>query len=281
MKARAESENVSPTAYATGAFWYRHGLSHRGLLLPQSERAGRSFSVLRALVRLFGGGSLTAMMLARHKGLDAVLARAIDDGRVGQVIELAAGLSPRGWRFTQKYGDRVDYIETDLPKMVALKDRLLSQSSLYGPRHRVVAVDALAASGANSLAALADTLDRSQGLAIVTEGLMSYLDHDAARGVWRRIAEVLKRFPHGVYLSDMYLRRDRHGLGMLLFRSAIQRSVRGRMFVHFESGEEAVSKLAAAGFGTVTLHEPRNIPETRELGTTPGGDRVRVLEATV
>ncbi len=281
MKARAESENVSPTAYATGAFWYRHGLSHKGLLLPQSARAGRGFHVLRGLVRLFGGGSLTAMMLARHKGIDAVLSRAIDAGRVQQVIELAAGLSPRGWRFTQKYGDRIDYIETDLPKMVALKDRLLSQSKLYGPRHRVVTVDALSESGPNSLAALADTLDSSKGVAIVTEGLMSYLDPDAARGVWRRIADVLKRFPYGVYLSDMYLRRDRHGIGMLLFRSAIQRSVRGRMFVHFETPDEAVSKLAAAGFRSVTLHEPRAIAETRELGETPGGDRVRVLEAIV
>src|SRR5581483_3386304 len=133
MSERAESENVSPTAYATGAFWYRHGLSHKGLLLPQSARAGRSFRVLRGLVRLLGGGSLTAMMLARHKGIDEVLARAIDAGKVGQVVELAAGLSPRGWRFTQKYGGRIDYIETDLPKMVALKDRLLSQSSLYRP----------------------------------------------------------------------------------------------------------------------------------------------------
>src|SRR5581483_7603561 len=100
--------------------------------------------------------------------------------------------------------------------------RLLSQSSLYGPRHRVVTVNALSESGPDSLAALVATLDPGKGLAIVTEGLMSYLDPDAARGVWRRIAEALKRFPHGVYLSDMYLRRDRHGIGMLLFRSAIQ-----------------------------------------------------------
>ncbi|HZP12949.1 MAG TPA: class I SAM-dependent methyltransferase [Nevskiaceae bacterium] len=281
MSGRAESENVSPTAYATGAFWYRHGLSHKGLLLPQSARAGRSFSVLRGLVRLFGGGSFTALMLARHKGIDAVLARAIDAGKVGQVVELAAGLSPRGWRFTQKYGDRIEYVETDLPKMVALKERLLAKSKLHGPRHRVVAVNALSDSGPDSLAALAATLDPGKGLAIVTEGLMSYLDPDAARGVWQRIAEVLKRFPHGVYLSDMYLRRDRHGLGALLFRAAIQRAVRGRMFVHFETPDEAVAKLTAAGFASVTLHEPRTIPETRELGETRGGDRVRVLEATV
>jgi O-methyltransferase involved in polyketide biosynthesis len=276
---RAASENVSPTAYATGQFWYRHGLSHPGLLPPETERAGRNFGVLMKMVRLLGGGSLQAMMLARHKGIDAMLSRAIDAGKVGHVIELAAGLSPRGWRFTQKYGARIDYIETDLPRMVALKDRLLSTSKLYGPRHRVVTVNALAESGADSLSALADTLDRSQGLAIVTEGLMSYLDPDAAAGVWRRIADVLKRFPHGVYLSDTYLRRDRHGVGMMLFRSAIQRSVRGRMFVHFETPDEAVAKLTAAGFKSVTLHEPRNIPETAELGIQRGGDRVRVLEA--
>ncbi len=279
MKDRAESENVSPTAYATGYFWYRHGLSHEGLLIPEGRRADRGFRFLIRLVRMLSGVNIDAMMLARHKGIDAMLSRDIASGKVTQVIELAAGLSPRGWRITKKFGGKVNYVETDLPRMAALKHRLLGAAKLYGPKHRVVTVNALKSKGKDSLEALAASLDPKAGVAIITEGLMSYLDPASAEGLWRRIAAVLQGFPYGVYLSDMYLRQDRYGLGMQLFRSFIQRRVRGRMHVHFQTSEEAVEKLTALGFGHVTLHEPRSIPETRELGSVPGGDRVRVLEA--
>jgi O-methyltransferase involved in polyketide biosynthesis len=278
MKERAESENVSPTAFATGYFWYRHGLSHEGLLIPEGRKADRRFGYLIRIIRMMSGVSLDAMMLARHKGIDAMLMRDIDAGKVTQVIELAAGLSPRGWRFTQKYGDRIHYVETDLPRMVELKERLLKKAKLHGQRHRVVTVDILAQSGPNSLGAIADTLDRKAGLAIVSEGLFSYLDPDSARAAWTRIAQTLRSFDYGVYFSDMYLRPHRAGFGLSLFRAAIQRTVRGRMHTHFDSIEEAMRTLRELGFATVHLHETHSIPATAELARTPGGERVHVLE---
>ncbi len=59
--------------------------------------------------------------------------------------------------------------------MVALKQRLLADGGLLTPGHSVVALDALADSGPQSLAALAKTLDPKVGTAIVTEGLMNAL----------------------------------------------------------------------------------------------------------
>jgi len=279
MKERADSEKVSPTAYATGYFWYRHGLSHEGLLAPEGRKLDRRFGYLMRAVKLVSGMSIEALMLARHKGIDAVLSRHIDSGKVTQVIELAAGLSARGWRFSERYGKKIAYVETDLPHMVELKRGMLDKAGLNGPRHRVVTVNALLDRGPGSLHELAQSLDRKAGLAIVTEGLMSYLDPRTARGVWRRIARTLSDFPTGVYLSDTYVRSDRYGLGGALFRGVIQRFVRGRMHVHFETPDQAARLLKAAGFRSVTLHEPRSIPETAELGAIRGGDRVRVLEA--
>ena len=279
MKERADSEKVSPTAYATGYFWYRHGLSHPGFLIPEGRRMDRRFRVLMGLVKLVSGVSIEALMLARHKGIDALLARHIESGKVTQVIELAAGLSPRGWRFKQRYGAKLTYVETDLPHMAELKLRLLEQAGLGTPGHRVAALDALADDGAQSLGALASTLDPAQGVAIITEGLMSYLDPPAAQGVWRRIARTLRDFPHGVYLADSYVRSDRYGVGGQVFRGFIQRSVRGRMHVHFETVADAEAQLRAAGFAQVALHEPATIAETREIAQRKGGNRVRVLEA--
>lgn len=281
MKERADPEKVSPTAYATGYLWYRHGLSHPGLLIPEGRKLDRRFRFLIGLIRLLTGFSVDALMLSRHKGIDALLARHIESGEVTQVIELAAGLSPRGWRFMQRYGDRISYIETDLPKMAELKRKLLAQAGLASPRHRVVAVNALLNSGPLSLYELAQSLDRQAGVAIVSEGLFSYLDLAAAKGVWRRIAIALKLFPRGVYLSDSYVRQDRFGLGGRLFRGVIQYFVRGRMHVHFQTGAEAVEMLRAAGFTEAALHEPRGIVETQALAQVSGGDRVRILEARV
>ena len=279
MKERADSEKVSPTAYATGYFWYRHGLSHQGLLFDEGRPMDRRFRLLIRLLKL-GGVHFDALMLARHKGIDAILSRHIDAGRVTQVVELAAGLSPRGWRFKQKYGAKLTYVETDLPHMAERKLGLLQKSQLLTPGHRVVPVNALVDSGPGSLAELAAALDPQGGVAIITEGLMSYLDPPAAQGVWKRIAATLKRFPHGAYLSDAYVRSDRYGIAGTVFRGFIQRAVKGRMHVHFETVADAEAQLKAAGFTSVAMHEPRNIPETRDVGSTKGGDRVRVLEAT-
>jgi O-methyltransferase involved in polyketide biosynthesis len=274
------TERVSPTAYATGYFWVKHGLSHEALATPEGRKLDSRFGWLIRGIRLFSGVSLTHMMLARHRGIDAQLARAIEDGRVGQVIELAAGLSGRGTRFVARY-PQLTYVETDLPAMAATKKDLLDRGGLTGPRHRVVVVDAMLDDGEQSLSALAATLDPARGTAIITEGLMSYLDPEVARDVWKRIATTLKRFPHGVYLSDLYLKPDRSSAGMLAFRTAIQKFVRGKMHIHFALPEQAQKLLRSLGFADVAVHLTSEIPETQELARTPGGDRVRVLEAWV
>jgi O-methyltransferase involved in polyketide biosynthesis len=58
--------------------------------------------------------------------MDARLTDAVERGDVTQVVEIACGLSPDGWRFTACY-PALHYVEADLPVMVAPK-RLLLQS---------------------------------------------------------------------------------------------------------------------------------------------------------
>jgi hypothetical protein len=79
MSSSTGSERISPTAYATGYFWYKHGLSHAALATPKGKRLDRPFGLL---MKLLGGEVFQNLMLARHTAIDALLARAIDDGRV-------------------------------------------------------------------------------------------------------------------------------------------------------------------------------------------------------
>jgi O-methyltransferase involved in polyketide biosynthesis len=271
------SERISPTAYATGYLWYRLGLSHPVFATRRGRRLDFIFNRITRAV----GFSFDNMMLARHGGIDALLTRAIDAGEITQVIEIAAGLSGRGLRFMRKYGDKLIYLETDLPAMARLKRRLLTEAGVLNSRHRVLELDALAESGSQSLASIADTLDPNAGTAVITEGLMNYLEPEIARGVWRRVAACLARFPRGLYLSDAYFSTENHGLPARIIGKALQAFVRGRMHIHFNSAAHGAQMMRELGFAHAWVHEIRSLPETNEAGRRPGGDKVRVLEARV
>jgi O-methyltransferase involved in polyketide biosynthesis len=276
-KSLRSSEKVSPTAYATGNLWVRLGLSHPVLSTPQGRRLDKAFSLL---MRAIGGRSFGTLMYVRHVGIDAQLAHAIKQGRVGTVIEIAAGLSGRGIRMMKRYGKKIEYIETDLPNMVALKRERLEKANLLSKRHRVVVLNALADKGEDSLAELVKTLDKTKGVAIITEGLLNYLNHEEAQGVWTRIAKNLKLFPHGLYLADAYLMRGNRSLPAIIFGAVLSTFVRGRMYVHFKTMAHGIDLMRKSGFRSVALHEPRSLPETRIVAARPGGDRVLILEAS-
>lgn len=278
----SETARISPTAYATGYMWVRLGLSHPALATKRGKRLDRAFSLAIQPSRLLGGtGAFDTLMMTRHMGIDCLLEQAIESGKVSQVIELAAGFSGRGWRMAQKFGDKIDYLETDLPHMVAIKREMLEAGDLLTPHHRVLEVDALSDEGPQSLAAITESLDQSRGLAIITEGLMSYMDPDTAKLLWQRISGQLGRFPQGVYLSDGYVQSEVQGLSPKIIKAILQRFVKGGLYTHYDSAEDAKQKLESHGFASARLLAAGDIPATRELGNLPGGHRVRVLEAWV
>lgn len=274
-----DSAAISPTAFYTGYVWYRNGLSHPAFLTSEGERLYRLGQPLMRTSRLLGGPTLEGFLLARHRIMDHLLTEAIDSGKVSQVIEIAAGLSPRGWRFTEKYGKALTYIEADLPGMAARKRSLLEGANLMGPKHRVVDFDALATSGPASLDAIASTLDPKQGVAIITEGLLNYLDRDSVKGLWHRLATLTLRFPAGLYLSDIHVLNDNRSLFTATFGAFLALFVRGQVHVHFRSADKAEKALRAAGFGSARLINPVG-PDSPVQETWPNGAKlVRVIEA--
>jgi O-methyltransferase involved in polyketide biosynthesis len=247
------SSSISPTAHYTGYVWARNGLSHPRLSTLEGRLMFDSLQPAMIASRLVGGPTLEGYLLARHRTIDALLERAIEDDGVTQVIEVAAGLSPRGWRFASRYGERLTYVEADLAGMIARKRRALEQMGSLGEHHRVVEVDALREDGPGSIAALAAELDRAGGLAIITEGLLSYLPGDAVDGLWRRFASALSEFSTGVYLSDLHLGTDENP-AVQAFRAALSVFVRSRVRLHYQSADDAVAALLAAGFARARLH---------------------------
>jgi O-methyltransferase involved in polyketide biosynthesis len=275
------SDAISPTAHYTGYVWYRNGLSHPGLVTPQGKALYHGLRPLNAASGSIGGPTLEGFLLARHRAIDALLDQAIEDGRIGQVIEIAAGLSPRGWDFARRYGRKLRYIEADLPEMARRKRERLEAAGLLTARHKVVPLDALADGGALSLAALARTLDRKKGLAIVTEGLLNYFDTEAVLGMWRRFAGALQKFPAGVYYSDLHVASDNRGAQTRAFGKMLGRFVRGKVYLHFGSVAAAESALRHNGFASARLFTPSPQPARDGAADGRGAKLVRVIDAAV
>jgi O-methyltransferase involved in polyketide biosynthesis len=238
----------------------------------------RGFALPLAASKMLGGPTLDGPLLARHRIIDSILDDLIRGG-VSQVVEVACGMSPRGWRFTERFGDRLTYVEADLPGMAKRKRDALARMESLTDRHRVVDLDVLQEAGPGSLEALVETLDPTEGLAIVTEGLLTYLDDDTVKALWARLATALGRFDKGVYLSDLrFARRDR-GLPERTFDVILGAFVRGK--VHAYRGDEASAEAAlrSAGFEQAQLHRGDQHPAAAEARSDPGAGVVCIVEA--
>jgi O-methyltransferase involved in polyketide biosynthesis len=200
-----------------------------------------------------GGPTLESYLLARHKALDRLLQGWLEEEGEVQVLEVAAGLSPRGWRFCERYGEPITYVEGDLPDMAARKRRALERMGSLGDRHRMEQLDALRPEGPTSLATVAAGLKPELPLAIVTEGLLSYLERRQLLDLWRRFADTLSGFRRGRYLSDLHLSEDGRGPLVEAFRALLSAFVRGPVSIHFAGEEDAVAALRTAGFAKASV----------------------------
>jgi len=274
------SETISPTAHYTGYVWFANGYSHPAF----ATRAGRlMYQALRGVnlaAKTLRLPTLDGMLLARHRLIDLRLQQAIDAGEVSQVIEVACGLSPRGWRFRQKYGDAITYVEADLPGMLANKRDILARLGGETAHHRTAQIDALADSGPHSIDAICAELDPAKGTAIITEGLVNYFDRDTDLGIWRRFAAALARFPRGIYFSDIVLGDGQKTFFESGFTKVLGAFVRGRVHVAFKDAQDTEAALESCGFEPVIL-DPRDFEFELPDLEHHGAGRVRIIEALV
>lgn len=273
------SASISPTAHYTGLVWARHGLSHPALATTTGRLLFYGFKPVILAAQWAGVPAIDSFLLTRHKLIDLRLDQAIRSGRVGQVIEIACGLSARGWRFNQRYGDALTYVEADLPGMAERKREALARMGQPRPGHRVVDIDALADSGPLSLQSIAGSLDRGRGLAVIAEGLLNYFSEGDVRSMWLRFSSVMRQFPQACYWSDIGLSADM-GARATPFVGFLSAFVRGRVHLHFRTPADAEAALRESGFASARAMDPGDFADV--LGDIPGGvsRRIRVIEAT-
>lgn len=281
-----DSARISPTAHYTGEVWCRHQLSPAAF----GTRFGGALFVataplVGALARVTGGLTLERMLLERHLLLDDLLATAIEQDGVTQVIELAAGMSGRALRMLKRFGDRgLSYIETDLPGMVARKRRAIATLDRpMPPGHRICTLDVFAHDTPDSFeSVVAAYLNTDEPTAIVSEGLVNYFPTAAVEALWQRVAGVLARFGSGHYLSDLHLRDETQAYWPTkLAQRVIEVVARGKVHLHFQDHRDASQALLRAGFSDSMLYRPQEHLERLGLDTRRGPGLVRIVHARV
>jgi O-methyltransferase involved in polyketide biosynthesis len=270
------SGSISPTAHYTGETWVRNGLSHPQLATWQGRLCYDTLALPNAVSRRLGRPSLDGLLLARHRIIDSLLDDLIQGG-VSQVIEAACGMSPRGWRFSERYGEALTYVEADLPPMARRKREALAAMGSLGEHHRVADLDILRDGGPGSLEALVEEMDPAKGLVIVTEGLLTYFDHETVSGLWSRLARMLRPFATGVYLAD--LRTGDPDAAERAFGLLLGAFVRGRVHAYPGDDSAAEAALRTAGFAQASLHRCDEHPAAADAGRDAGARMLSILEA--
>jgi O-methyltransferase involved in polyketide biosynthesis len=244
------------TALYTSQAWIQGSLPEADLF---DTRTGRA--IYHAITAIYRAArwlrpAMTPILtglLHRHLMIDHLL----EDQDPGQVLELAAGLSARGARYSAG-GHR--YTELDLPPMIDAKRRLLGRclrgrEIVARPNLRMVAGD-VTCLDMNAL------LDRRRSALVIAEGLHMYLDVATQRKLWRKIAEGLGRGAGGAFVFDHYRHTPSQRPGRV--SDAVLRTMSGwQRRIGFRpdrrSNKALVRDLGAAGFNRVEILRSKDI----------------------
>ena len=281
QKSAIDTSSISFTALYTGHVWFANGLSDNAFHTRKGSFFYHALAPFEYVGKRLVGGDIKTFLLQRHFLIDHLLTTAIEHEGVEQVLEIACGLSPRGYRYSQRYRN-LKYVEADLPDMAARKHRLLSEKQLLNHNHQVVPLNILSQKSVDSLETVIDhSFERDKPLLVITEGLVNYFSTDSITPFWQRLHDCLAEFPMGIYLTDNYpllhdhpFRRTLSVLGSML--GAVSRS---EVSFHFCSDEEAESYFTQLGFERVNVRNPRAYYDSLDIPRTRINSLVRIIEA--
>jgi O-methyltransferase involved in polyketide biosynthesis len=125
----------------------------------------------------------------------------VEERRATQVLELAAGLSPRGIDFA---GRGFVYVEADLPESSAMKQEIVT--SILGAIPQRLHLYAASAIDGRQLLACCSPFDAAQPVAVTTEGLLRYLTFEEKARVAANVLEILERYGGWWITPDVHLK---------------------------------------------------------------------------
>jgi len=146
---------------------------------------------------------LAPMWEGRYKVTNRILA----DHDITQVLEIAAGLSPRGLAMTEN--PDVVYVATDLPKILEeekeIAEAILVKLNCQRPNLHFLAADCF---NMDSLLTAVAAFNRDRPIAVITEGLFPYFNRDEKKVLAGNIHELLGKYSGLWITTDVHTRQS-------------------------------------------------------------------------
>ncbi|WP_038346015.1 class I SAM-dependent methyltransferase [Acinetobacter sp. A47] len=273
----SKHRHISFTAHYTGYIWYQMGISHPALATTKGKTLATLVHPIESWAEKYVGGSMRSTLKQRHTMLDHSLEQLIRQHPDLQVLEIACGLSPRGWWFRQHYPE-ITYRELDLPDMAATKQAALQQ--IEQNAEDVLSVDLFTDAFADAF----EVFDPQRPLVVISEGLINYFEKPLLQQLIRAIAHYGQDFKALHYLTDIYPEPTQNKLASIIWNSSrlLKWMSRSAFSFHFKTPAEIEQFFHAADFHQVTVQQPKQFFEQ----ATPDplqphlGDLVWVIQAT-
>lgn len=255
------SQRIPHSALYTSATWKWGQLAYADCVTPrQAEGVFRLVNAYLALYRRLNPQkiSLKHNLLHRHAAIDHL----IQASSCRQIIEIAAGFSPRGCFFSEQ--PERQYFEVDLAEVIALKRQQL-QSSVRG---RQVLERSNFTLQTGDITRLDFMAFAKVPTLLVSEGIMMYFQRDAQQLIWRNIAQFVRT--HGSeYIFD-YIPLDdeppRSTLGQVLSNMRQKLFKPPPAFAYDERTRHDVrDDLLAAGFSAVEIINTADVAQSWQL----------------
>lgn len=273
----SKHRHISFTAHYTGYIWYQMGISHPAFATAKGKTLAALVHPIESWAEKYVGGSMRTTLKQRHTMLDAHLEELIQLHPDLQVLEIACGLSPRGWWFRQHHPN-ICYRELDLPDMAATKQAALQQIEPHVDD--VLSVDLFTEAFANVF----KVFDPKRPLVIISEGLINYFEKPLLQQLIQAIATYGRDFKELHYLTDLYPEPTQNKLATIIWNSSrlLKLMSRSAFSFHFKTPAEVESFFHEAGFKHVDVLQPKQFFDQTHLENDQQhlGDLVWMIRAT-
>ena len=228
------------------------GISHEALATAKGKSLAYLVHPIESWAEKYVGGSMRTTLKQRHTMLDHHLEKLIQENPDLQVLEIACGLSPRGWWFRQHYPS-ITYRELDLPDMAQTKQNALQQIEKNPPE--ILSVDLFTEAFAQAF----EVFDPNRPLVVISEGLINYFDKDLLKQLIQSIAHYGAAFKTFHYLTDLYPEPVKNKLASIIWNTSklLKLMSRSSFSFHFKSPQEVQDFFKDAGFQHATVEQPQ------------------------
>ena len=248
----SEHRHISFTAHYTGYIWYKMGISHPAFATAKGKLLAQLVHPLETWAEKYVGGSMRTTLKQRHTMIDDHLNQLIQQFPHLQILEIACGLSPRGWNFRQKHPD-IDYRELDLPDMARVKTQALQQIDARAPE--VLTADIFSEEFQKAF----QVFDPNRPLVIISEGLINYFDQALLAKLLQGICEYGQGFKELHYLSDIYPEPVKNKLANIIWSCSklLKFMSRSAFTFHFVDPNQLQKFFHTCGFRQVEVVQPQ------------------------